>query len=41
MAITKNDIKLLESQRMTDFDDGGGRMTGVVIIDGQRRHCLW
>lgn len=35
MAITKDDIKLLESERLTDTDDGGGRMTGVEVVDGQ------
>ena len=35
MAITQNDIKLLQSERMQDTDDGGGAMTGTVIIDGQ------
>lgn len=34
MPITQTDIKLLEAQRMTDFEDGGGRMTGTVIADG-------
>lgn len=40
MPITKDDIKLLESQRMTDFDDGGGRMTGKVIVDGQSNNIF-
>lgn len=40
MPITKDDIKLLESQRMTDFDDGGGRMTGNVIVDGQSNNIF-
>jgi hypothetical protein len=34
MAILADDIKLMQSQRMTDNDDGGGRITGTVIIDG-------
>lgn len=34
MPISEADIKLLESHRMTDADDGGGRMTGNVIADG-------
>lgn len=34
MAISKHDIKLLESQRMADTPDGGGRMTGVVLQSG-------
>lgn len=33
MAITNLDIKFRQSQRMTDFDDGGGRMSAVEIID--------
>ena len=40
MPITKDDIKLLESQRMTDFDDGGGRMTGTAIVDGQSNNIF-
>lgn len=35
MAIQKTDIKLMGSQRLTDFYDGGGQMTGAEIIDGQ------
>lgn len=35
MAITPQDVKLYESQRLTDEDDGGGLATGNVIIDGQ------
>ena len=35
MTITSNDVKLLESQRLTDADDGGGRATGKAIVDGQ------
>ncbi len=34
MAITEADIKFLASQRLTDTTDGGGRMTGVVVLDG-------
>jgi hypothetical protein len=40
MSITKADIKLLQSQRMTDFDDGGGRMTGSAIVDGQSNNIF-
>jgi hypothetical protein len=29
------DVKLLESQRLTDNSDGGGLMTSVEVIDGQ------
>ncbi|MFK0571345.1 hypothetical protein [Endozoicomonas sp.] len=28
------DVKLFESQRLTDEDDGGGRATGSEVIDG-------
>ena len=35
MTINKDDIKLYASQRLTDEDDGGGRATGEVVIDGQ------
>ena len=34
MAITAPDIKLLESERMSDTTDGGGRKTSRVIPDG-------
>ena len=34
MPITENDIKLLQSARMTDTADGGGRMTGNVVQSG-------
>jgi len=34
MAITEADIRLMQSQRLTDFPDGGGRMTSVAIVDG-------
>ncbi len=35
MAINKEDIKLFESQRLTDEIDGGGRATGNIVVDGQ------
>lgn len=35
MAINKDDIKLLKSQRLTDESDGGGRATGAAVIDGE------
>ncbi|MCL6270726.1 hypothetical protein M3P05_12405 [Sansalvadorimonas sp. 2012CJ34-2] len=35
MAINKEDIKLYESQRLTDDEDGGGRATGTEVVDGQ------
>jgi hypothetical protein len=34
MPITDNDIRFRASERMTDFPDGGGRMSDVVILDG-------
>lgn len=34
MPISEENIKLMASQRLSDTDDGGGRMTGVEIIDG-------
>lgn len=34
MPITENDIKLLQSARMTDTPNGGGRMTGNVVQSG-------
>ena len=34
MAISETDLKLLKSERMTDFTDGGGKMTGVEVADG-------
>ncbi len=35
MTINQDDVKLYESQRLTDETDGGGRATGKVIIDGE------
>ena len=34
MAINNNDVKLFESQRLTDEEDGGGRVTGREVQDG-------
>lgn len=34
MTIQATDIKLLASERLTDTDDGGGKMTGNVIESG-------
>ena len=34
MAITNDDVKLFESQRLTDEENGGGRVTGREVIDG-------
>ncbi|ANP79313.1 hypothetical protein A134_23145 [Vibrio crassostreae 9CS106] len=35
MPISKHDVKLLESERLTDEPDGGGRATGKAIVSGQ------
>ena len=35
MTITANDLKILQSERMTDFTDGGGRMTGIEVVNNQ------
>lgn len=35
MAITTQDVKLYKSERMDDTPDGGGRMTGNEVIDGE------
>ncbi len=40
MAINKENIKLFESQRLTDEDIGGGRATGDVVVDGQVNNLL-
>ena len=29
-----SDVKFFESQRLTDEEDGGGRVTGNEVIDG-------
>lgn len=34
MPIYTENVKLMASQRLTDYDDGGGRMSGVEIVDG-------
>lgn len=34
MAITSNDIKIRKPERLTDFDDGGGRMIWEEVQDG-------
>lgn len=34
MAINSTDIKLLQSERMTDTANGGGRKTSRVVVDG-------
>ena len=34
MAMNSEGIKLYASERLTDEDDGGGRSTDSVVIDG-------
>lgn len=34
VTITSNDIKLMQSERLTEDSDGGGQMTGLPVIDG-------
>ena len=34
MTINNEDVKLYESQRLTDEEDGGGRVIGAEVIDG-------
>lgn len=33
--IEESDIKLLKPERLTDYDDGGGKMTGNAVVDGR------
>ena len=40
MAINKENIKLFESQRLTDEGDGGGRASGNVVVDGQMNNLF-
>ena len=40
MPITTADIKLLASEVMADTSDGGGAMTGNVIVDGQSNNLF-
>jgi hypothetical protein len=40
MALTINDLKLLESENMTNFNDGGGAMSNNVIIDGASNNIM-
>ena len=35
MTINNSDIKLKQSERLTDTDDGGGHMTAQEVIDGE------
>ena len=38
MAIPETSIKIMESQNMSDNDDGGGRKTGREIVEIGRAH---
>ena len=40
MAIVETDIKLFASERMEDTEDGGGRITGNVIVSGQENNIF-
>jgi hypothetical protein len=40
MPILSGDVKLLASERLLDTPDGGGRMTGRVIADGQSNNLF-
>lgn len=40
MPITDADIRLLKSERLTDADDGGGRITGNEVVDGQSNNLF-
>ncbi|MGN6518771.1 MAG: hypothetical protein ACTHK2_05020 [Dokdonella sp.] len=40
MSITATDLKFRQSARMTDFDDGGGRMSAVEVVDGQTNNVF-
>lgn len=40
MPIQSEDIKLLKSAVMADTPDGGGAMTGLVVVDGQSNNLF-
>lgn len=40
MTMLEGDIKLLESDTMTDAAEGGGQITGNVIVDGQSNNIF-
>lgn len=40
MPILNTDLKLFASEKMTDSDDGGGKITGNVIISGQENNIF-
>ena len=35
MTITSDQVVLSESEVMADTDDGGGRMSGRIVVSGQ------
>jgi len=40
MTISATDIKMRQSQRLTDNPDGGGRMVQTEIVDGQMNNLF-
>lgn len=40
MPIVDADLVFRQSERMTDFDDGGGRMSTVVVLDGVKNNLF-
>ncbi len=40
MAIKKGDIKIFRSERLTDFDDGGGFITGIELANNQSNNIF-
>ncbi|AVH48642.1 hypothetical protein [Acinetobacter sp. SWBY1] len=40
MAIETKDLVLYKSERLTDTDDGGGKYSGKVIVDGQSNNLF-
>ena len=40
MAITNDDVKLFEGQRLIDEADGGGLVTGREVIDGNANNLF-
>lgn len=40
MSIVATDIKLMESERLYDTDDGGGGITGNEVVDGEENNLF-
>lgn len=40
MAIETKDLVLYKSERLTDTDDGGGKYSGQIIVDGQSNNLF-